>query len=261
MFGVMDMGELSEDQLDQLIISAEAEIASWRAVEMAVVGEKRARQSHAADGYRSLVDWLAARADISHRTARSLCWTATRLDHAPEVAAWLAEGEITFDRAEQLARLPAGEREDHERFDIAQLKRLVAHFRRLSPQREREIANSGFLNFQTSWDETTTHVWGELPGLDARIVEKAVDQRADELVGSDHHHGVAERRALALVAICQDALYTTGGREDSAPVEVMVTVDAGPRHAMVVRPGSRCWPDRGWDPSPSPRSCAMRWSR
>jgi hypothetical protein len=37
---------------------------------------------------------------------------------------------------------------------------------------------------------------------------------------------VAERRALALVAICQDSLYETETAAESQPVEVAVTVDA-----------------------------------
>lgn len=58
------------------------------------------------------------------------------------------------------------------------------------------------------------------------LVEKAVDQRADELLGEDTHKGVAHQRALALVAICQDSLYETHASDGSPPVEVTVTVDA-----------------------------------
>jgi hypothetical protein len=59
-----------------------------------------------------------------------------------------------------------------------------------------------------------------------RVVEKAVDQRADEVLGSEVPLSVAESRALALVAICQDSLYQTEFPESSPPVEVVVTVDA-----------------------------------
>ena len=41
-------------------------------------------------------------------------------------------------------------------------------------------------------------------------MEKAVDQRADEIIPTEQKLAVAERRALALVAICQDSLYQTG---------------------------------------------------
>jgi hypothetical protein len=221
----MEWERLTEDQLDQVIVSAESGIAEWRAVEMAAIAEKRRRGSHHADGYRSIIDWVAARADVSHQTARSLTWTATRLVEVPEVAEDLAAGGISFDRAEQLARLPAAHRDGHEGFDIAQLRRKVAHHRRLTPKRERDHSN-GFLNFQPSLDDTTTRIWGELPGLDSRTVEKAVDQRADELISGETSLSVAQRRAVALVAICQDALYTTEIPEDTSPIDVTVMVEA-----------------------------------
>jgi len=225
----MEWGKLTEDQLDRMLVRSEREIAALRAVQIAVIREKKGRQSHNADGYRSIVDWVAARADISHRTSRSIFWTASRLADSPEVEQHLAAGEITFDRAEQVARLPRDQRDQHECYDIAQLRRLVAHHRRLTPRREKENATDGFLNFQSSWDETVTNFWGELPGLDARLVEKAVDQRADEVLGpGEPGLGVARRRALALVAICQDSLYSSGSPENSPATEVVVTVDARP---------------------------------
>jgi hypothetical protein len=219
----MDWGRLTEDQLDQLIVSTESEIAALRAVEMAAIAEKRTRRTHIQDGYRSIVDWVAARADVSHQTARSLTWTATRLAGAPEVAEALAAGEVSFDRAEQLARLPDNSRQGHEGYDIAQLRHAVAHHRRLTRRRERATTR-GYLNFVPA--ETTTHFWGELVGLDSRIVEKAVDQRADEIIIGHTNLGVAERRALALVAICQDSLYTAPGDTGHTPIDVAVIVDA-----------------------------------
>ncbi len=220
----MELGSYSEDRLDQLLIRAEAEIGTWRLVEMAVVAEKRRRKTHLADGYRSIVDWTAARADVSHETARALCWTATRLGEAPEVAEQLTAGEISFDRAEQLARIPAEHRSGHEGYDISQLRRLVADHKRLTRKRERRTGN-GYLHFGHS-DELATTYWGELPGLDARIMEKAVDQKADEIIPADQKLAVAERRALALAAICQDSLYQSESSEESVPVDVAVILDA-----------------------------------
>jgi hypothetical protein len=61
--------------------------------------------------------------------------------------------------------------------------------------------------------------------LDSRILEKAVDQRADEVIPSGEPLAVAERRALALVAICQDSLDSDSGSQ-SSPVDIAITVDA-----------------------------------
>lgn len=57
-------------------------------------------------------------------------------------------------------------------------------------------------------------------------MEKAVDQKADEIIPTDQNLAVAERRALALAAICQDTLYRIGSSEESGPVDVAVIVDA-----------------------------------
>ncbi|HEX2404177.1 MAG TPA: HNH endonuclease [Acidimicrobiia bacterium] len=220
----MELGSYSDDRLDELIIRAESEIATWRLVEMAAITEKRRRKSHFQDGYRTIVDWTAARADVSHQTARALCWTATRLGDAPEVAEALVSGAVSFHRAEQLARLPAEHRSGHEGYDIAGLRRLVAHHKRLTRRRERKGGN-GFLVIGPG-DELAIPFWGELPGLDARILEKAVDQKADEIIPPNRRLPVAERRALALVSIFQDSLCQNGSSEESVPVEVAVIVDA-----------------------------------
>ena len=220
----MELGSYSEDQLDQLIAGGERQVSSIRLVQMAAIVEKRRRRSHLADGYRSIADWTAARADVSHETARSLCWTATRLQDSPEVAEQLAAGEISFDRAQQLARLPEDARSGHQGYDISQLRRLVAHNKKLTRKRERKTGN-GYLHLTPGTDDLMVPIWGAFPGLDARIVEKALDQRADEIIPSDQRLAVAERRALAFVAICQDDLYQSGYSE-SAPVDVAVIVDA-----------------------------------
>ena len=223
---------------------------------MAVVAEKRRRKSHRQDGYRTIVDWTAARADVSHETARALCWTATRLGDAHEVAEKLAAGEISFDRAQLLARLPAEHRSDHEGFDISQLRRLVADHKRLTRKRERKTGN-GYLHFGHS-DELATTYWGELPGLDARIMEKAVDQRADEIIPADQRLAVAERRALALVSILQDSLYQDGSSERITTCRCggdRRRTHAAETNGETRRPQS--WLDREWDREPSKRSCAM----
>jgi hypothetical protein len=219
----MEWGSFTEDQLDQLLVRAESVIGQARAIQMAVVAEKRRRGSHRQDGFQSIVDWTAARADVSHETARAICWTSSRLSEAPEVAEALADGEMTFDRAQLVSRLPEDVRPKHEGYDLYRLRRLVAHHKRLTRKREQKTGN-GSLHF--GCDELTTPFWGELPGLDARIMEKAVDQKADEIIPSDAGLPMAERRAVAMVAIFTDSLYDPEKNPEGVPIEVAVTVDA-----------------------------------
>ncbi len=169
---------------------------------------------------------MAARADISHRTARRLCWTSTRLGDAPEVASELAAGGISFDRAEQVARLPQDQRENHQHFDIAQLQRRVAHYRRLTPKREAETTSS-HLHFQPSSDELTVNIWGQLSGYDSRIVEKAIDQQADQIIPDTDQVrlSVAERRAAALITICNHSLYREPDSDTGPNSDTETTTD------------------------------------
>lgn len=221
----MEWGKLTDDQLDEAIVRAEEGIARLRALETAAIAEKRERKTHLQDGYRSIVDWVAARADVNPKTARRLCWTASRLREAPEVADAMAAGKITFDRAEQVSRLPEDHRAGHERYDIAQLRRQVAHHKRISRKREK-TSSLGYLQFQPSSDEMSESIWGELPGVDSVFVKKAIDQRADEIIDSSSGLGVAERRALALVSICQDSLYEETAPDQTPSSDVTVIVDA-----------------------------------
>jgi hypothetical protein len=138
------------------------------------------------------------------------------------VAEALAEREMTFDRAQLVSRLPEEVRSSHEGYDLYRLGRLVAEHKRLTRKRERKSGN-GFLHFGS--EELTTCFWGELPGLDARIVEKAVDQKADEIIPSDSGLAMAERRALGLLAICTDSLYDLEKNPEGVPIEVAITVD------------------------------------
>jgi hypothetical protein len=219
----MRWGELTSDNLDQIIIQGELEIARIRARQMAAIQTQRSAETHVRDGYRSIVDWAAARADVSHQTARKLCWTSSRLQHAPDLAEALLRGEITFDRAEQLSKLPEGKRQDHEYVDIAQLRRRAALHRRLTRKDEEEISRGQFLNIQP--DDTVFNVWGEFDAIGGAITEKALDQRADELI-TDGNTSVAERRALAWIAICQDSLYDSHDSDASQSAEVSIIADA-----------------------------------
>ncbi len=78
MLSIVRQGALTADELDQIIIDRERDISRARADQMAAIRAHKTLGTHTADGYRSMVDWLAARADLSHRTARAICWTATR---------------------------------------------------------------------------------------------------------------------------------------------------------------------------------------
>jgi hypothetical protein len=90
-------------------------------------------------------------------------------------------------------------------------------------------------------------------------VEKAVGQRADELIPNDARLAVAERRALALVAICQGSLYDKEPDSRSAPVEVAVAVDA--RTAAPANGNRSVSPGRAPDRTRHVRRGLLQWDR
>lgn len=218
----------SVDQLEQLASSAEAEIGRLRGVQIQAIRNADRQQVAMADGARTLVDWVAARFDLTHDTARSLVLCARHMpDHT---MADLVSGEITFERAEVETRLhregsPSRDIEASRGFDLAGIRRMVARRRRMTRRHEREMFGSQHVVIQPNLDESAWRLWGELAGFEGRVVEKALQQRGDELVTAEEGHlATGMRSALALVSVCQDSLEP-GPTVGSEPI-VTVMVDA-----------------------------------
>ncbi|MEN8234021.1 MAG: DUF222 domain-containing protein, partial [Actinomycetota bacterium] len=95
---------LTTDAIEQQLLNGEAAIARIRAAQMMLIGEMDRRQTHTADGCRSMVEWVTGRLDISSDTARKLVTTAKRLEALPTVTAAAQEGTVTFDRTWAIAR-------------------------------------------------------------------------------------------------------------------------------------------------------------
>lgn len=77
------LGEWSTDELEQLLVAAEAHIARERALQAALITELDRRQVATSDGARTLADWLAARLDVTHHTAKTLVRTARQFAVPP----------------------------------------------------------------------------------------------------------------------------------------------------------------------------------
>lgn len=76
---------------------------------------------------------------------------------------------------------------------------------------------------QPNLDESSWRIWGQLPGSDGQLVEKALMQRSDELPTLPGE-GRGERMADALTSICLDSL--TGGSEGREVTVGEVFIDA-----------------------------------
>ena len=195
---------LSTDQLETQLTQLEQVIGRARRLQARLLAEADRRQLATADGARSIIDWTAARLDVSHHTARHLV-TLTHSDPNTE--------GLSFDRQVALTRLAhvSGRPIDPDScagFDIAGLHRKIAHHRRITPQQEHDVVANRFIAIQPSLDLSRWNLWGSLPGVDGAIVERALTARGDSLPTPPDTTTPSRghRSADALVSMAMDTL-------------------------------------------------------
>lgn len=208
----------SIDQREQRLIAAEREIARLRALQIEDLAELDIAQIAAADGSRSLGEWVAARLDLSSESARTLVRTMRRIRDRPDLEERLARGEASFDRVEAISRIPAvvGLM---EWADVAGVHREAARRVRRTAETERRSAGDRFLVLQPNLDESWWRLWGGLDGHAGALVDKVLSEAADNLpTFPDGTRGdTSWRRATALV----ESLMS----DDPPPVQITFLVD------------------------------------
>ena len=194
--------------------AVEAEIGRLRFRQVELIRRLDRFQVDTADGARTMGEWTSARLDLSHQTASRL----TQIAHAEdeEVDRAMGEGRWGLDRAAVLVKLrhtaisEAQFQEAAPNFSLGRLYGLLDRLRHLDPVDETEVFSSRFLVIQPHLDESVYQLWGQLPGVEGRIIEKALHQRETELpVLPDQNQG--QRRVDALTSLCLDSL--TGSSE------------------------------------------------
>lgn len=206
---------------------AESMISRARAIQLELIAELDRAQIATADGCRTMTDWVSARLDINADLARQLVSLAKSIE--PAAAQALTDGEATFDRAVAVTKLAAaGVENAYERslgHDLAGVSRWAARHRRMTRADEREAFESRYLVMQPNLDESNWRLWGQLSGIDGRVVEKALTERADQFPEVDPRPSLAQRQADALSAICADSLEAKGITGEVGP-QITVFVDA-----------------------------------
>jgi len=217
MFDDMEMGRATTDQLEQRLVAAEEVVSQARSIQLEVLEELDRRQVAAADGSRSLSEWLAARIDVAPKTAKSLVRTMRRTAERPQLRRELVSA-VTFDRIEALSRLQNRENDDLLLWaDVAGVHREAAKQARITVEAEARSADDRFLVLQPSLDESWWKLWGGLDGHAGAIVDKVLSEAADALP-DDVEGDAGWRRATALV----ESLIT----DDPPEAQVTVIVDA-----------------------------------
>jgi hypothetical protein len=220
------MRGLTADQIEQQLLADEAIIAAARARQLANLALADRMQLPIGDGCRSLKEWAAGRLDVSTDTAYQLVTTARRLLDAPDIARQLARGEITFDRAEAMSRIPAEHRSEWQfGLDIQGLRRVAARHRRLSRSDDHDAHAAMDLNLQPNLDESRWNVWGELDGYSGPVVNNVLTEKADTIgsLPDGSRPGLGYRRAVALTALCEE----NGSTASSTPLITVFVDDKG----------------------------------
>jgi hypothetical protein len=219
------MGEnLTIDQREQRLIAAEKAISRLRELQIQDLAELDVAQVANADGSRSLSEWAAARLDMSKDTAKTLVRTMRRLHDRPDLQEQLADGTVSFDRAEALSRIS----EDvglMEWADVATIRREAAKRVRIKTEDEYRTADDRFLVMQPSLDESWWKLWGGLDGPAGAIVDKVLQEAADNL--PDLPDGVQ---------------VSEGWRRATGLVETLVADEPPPSHVTVIVEASEAAP-------------------
>lgn len=220
------MEGLTPDLVERALQEEESKVARSRAKQLQLILVADAMQLHTADGCRSLTEWLAGRLDVSRESASSMVRTARRLKDSPDTANQLGDGEITYERAEVMVRIPV---EAHEEgllgYDITGLRRIASRHRRLTRRDDIASHTSQHLTMQPNLDESMWDLWGKLDGYGGSVVSKILTEEAD-LIGplpDGVRPGISYRRAMALTKVCEDR----GTGSSGAPLITVFVDGAG----------------------------------
>ena len=223
--------------LESRLIDLESKIAELRAEQGVIVHELDRANATATDGSRTLTDWIRARLDVDANTSRDLAYLGTRGVRHGRIWDSMTSGRSTFARTVATMRLAdtgatEADIEESRRRDLDGVRTMTNRRSPMTRGDERTIHAERYFVMQPTLDESRFRLWGQLGGAEGKIVEAAVQSRADELrtAAGDLAPTRAQSNADALVTIALDALDASGrdGRaaSDSGGATVTVFVDA-----------------------------------
>jgi len=226
---MLNLVDSSIDRLEQELLDREEQITQLRVEQARLLHQLDSQLVHRIDGARSMQEWVRGRLDVSAHTARDLVDATRRLGPHPEPLD--RRHGLSFERLVATLRLAASGADadtirDSFGHDLAGVDRLRRRQRRITRFSERERYVDRFVWFQDSLDNTSGRLHGELPGFEYTIIRDAIEERAErfgDLPGPVQTS--AQRRADALVAICQDSQDPIGiDGERRGGAEPLVTV-------------------------------------
>jgi hypothetical protein len=253
------------DDLRARLCDVEVEISDLRCEQATLVNELDKIHVAGRSGYRSMNEWLSAELDVTRSFASDLVFCARNLAKDRPLNGRLAEGDVTFDRAVALMRLADAGADSatlsySESQDLASVRRLIARQRRITRTTAHEAFVDRFVAVQSTLDESSRRVTGQLCGVDGDVFERALHDRADELRllpgGDGYTRG--QLHADALVAMAHDSLNRdrdrdrdsdrdSEGSSNGGSVSILVDFDtanrSGGEYGAEIEYGPRVGPD------------------
>ncbi len=218
------------DEMREELHALEAKVSELRLRQAVIINELDKVNTAAADGHRSMPEWVAAELDMTRSAATELVYAGRHLGKHRPVNFRLADGVISFDRAVATMRLAeagadASTVTHSASLDLAGVGRLTARQRRVTRRDEHEVFADRYLSVQPTLDESAWRLSGMLPPAQGRIVEEALNVRADALrrLPGGEDFTTAQRRADALVELAMDP----GGSDGSVTILVDLDEAAG----------------------------------
>ena len=201
------------------------EVASRRAMarRLALVAEVDRRKLWREGGATCASGWLAARFGWTRGMAREHVRVARALQDLPRVRETLERGLLSWDQLRPLTKMISPEDDAlwarrAQDMSPAELWREEERRRKIRPAEAEDDHRARRLHL--SWDEERRflELWGMLPAEQGAAVEKALRERAEDVVLED---GPLEDRHGARLADALEELVTSGGGRPGAPTLVV----------------------------------------
>jgi len=232
MFDDMEWERVSNDEIDVAMDQFSGLAAASLARVCQLITEVDRRQTWMTDGARNLTDWVASRLRVRHPLASQLVSVSTRIAELPVLSDRFARGELSLDQVDAISRMATAETETgliEEALGLsnAALDRQARRQRGIRPDQETSVWERRRLIRQWNLDESELRFRGNLPGIEGRILDQAIDARVDEM-GPNPETGMFDshqtRAADALVELA--AGQTSAGDRPSADITVFTDADA-----------------------------------
>jgi hypothetical protein len=175
----MSFASFTDDGLERVVDQAGALLGATHQTLLEAIREVDARGLWQADGAARLVDWVAMRLGVEHRTAKRLCTVADDLATEPHLEAALGEGILSLDQVDAALGLTDRVRGT----DLVEVAVSCSPAQLRARSRRQRTAPRSARSVRWGWsaDGSTFRVSGRLPADEGGCVETALERLRDQV--------------------------------------------------------------------------------